>query len=248
VRRLGLIVLALCALVAAVSFATASDRADEKPLAISAASSLSEAFTAFDPDQRYGFGGSSTLEAQIRQGSPADLFASASPRNSQNLFRSGLVERPVPFAANRLALIVPKSNPAGLHSVFDLRSKPVELVIAAPGVPAGDYTLAALRTLGLSSALARVVSREADVKAVTGKVALGQADAGFVYVTDARPVRDRVRVIPLPHRAQPRIRYEIAVVAQSARKEEARAWIRDLLSPRGRSALAQAGFLTVSTP
>ena len=86
---------------------------------------------------------------------------------------------------------MPKSNPAGIHSVYDLRTKPVKLVIAAPAVPVGGYTRTVLRKMGLTSVLSKVVSQESDVKAVTGKVALGQADAGFVYVTDARPVGDR---------------------------------------------------------
>lgn len=246
--RLGLLSLAVV-LVAALSFAAAWDGSDEEhPLAISAAASLSEAFTALDSRPSYSFGGSNALEMQIRQGAPADLFASASPRNTRSLFRAGLVEEPVQFAANRLALIVPRSNPAAIQSVYDLRSKPVDLVVAAPAVPVGGYTLSALRKLGLSSVLARVVSRESDVKAVTGKVALGQADAGFVYVTDARPVADQVTVIPIPAGAQPQVRYEIAVVARSAHRAEARAWIQALRSPRGRAALADAGFLPVGRP
>ena len=98
---------------------------------IYAAASLTEVFRALDPGQRYNFAGSNALETQIRQGAPADIFASAAPVNTQNLFRAGLVQRPVTFTANRLALIVPKSNPAGIHTVYDLRSKPVKLVIAA---------------------------------------------------------------------------------------------------------------------
>jgi len=102
-----------------------------------------------------------------------------------------------------------------------------------------------LRKMGLSSVLSKVVSRESDVKAVTGKVALGQADAGFVYVTDARPVSDQVTVVRIPAWAQPRVRYEIAVVARSTNKTAARAWINAILSPRGQTALRNAGFLPV---
>ena len=83
------------------------------------------------------------------------------------------------------------------------------------------------------------------MKAVAGKVALGQGDAGFVYATDARPVRSRVSVIRIPNRAQPRIRYEIAVVSRSANKPAARAWIKRLLGPRGQRALRNAGFLPI---
>jgi molybdate transport system substrate-binding protein len=102
-----------------------------------------------------------------------------------------------------------------------------------------------LRKLGLSSVLAKVVSQESDVKAVTGKVALGQADAGFVYATDARPVADRVTAIRIPAWAQPRVRYEIAVVSRSTDRTAARAWIRGILSARGQAALRKAGFLPI---
>ncbi len=102
-----------------------------------------------------------------------------------------------------------------------------------------------LGKLGLSSVLSKVASRESDVKAVTGKVALGQADAGFVYLTDVRAVSDRVTTIRIPARARPRVRYEIAVVSSSAHKAAARAWIRGILSGKGQAALRHAGFLAV---
>jgi len=91
--------------------------------------------------------------------------------------------------------------------------------------------------------LDKVVSCESDVKAVTGKVALGQADAGFVYVTDARPVSDQVSVIRIPAWAQPRVRYEIAIVSKSPNKAAARAWVKMVLSAKGQAALRKAGFL-----
>jgi molybdate transport system substrate-binding protein len=216
-------------------------------LTIYAASSLQDAFGSFDPAQRYSFGGSSTLETQIRNGAPADLFASAAPLNAQRLFRQRLVEKPVTFASNRLALIVPRSNPAGIASVYDLKRKPVKLVVAGAAVPVGAYTRSVLQKLGLSSVLRKVVSQEADARGVAGKVALGQADAGFVYVTDARAVADRVTDIRIPASAQPRVRYQIAVVSNSSRKSAARAWIRTLLSSRGQAALKEFGFLPVSS-
>jgi molybdate transport system substrate-binding protein len=105
-----------------------------------------------------------------------------------------------------------------------------------------------LRRLGLLSVLSKVVSREPDVRAVAGKVALGQADAGFVYVTDARAVRARVRAISIPQQAQPSVRYEIAVVSTSTRKAAARAWISRLLSPKGQAALRSHGFVPLPRP
>jgi len=224
---------------------TGSAHAQSQPLTIYAAASLTDVFRSFDPNQRYSFAGSNALETQIRNGAPADVFASAAPLNTQRLFRQNLVQRPVTFTSNRLALIVPKSNPAGIRSVYDLRRKPVKLVIAGAAVPVGGYTRTVLRKMGLSSVLSKVVSQETDVRAVTGKVALGQADAGFVYVTDARAVADRVTVIRIPAWAQPRVRYEIAVVSSSSKKAAAQAWIKTLLSARGQAALKEYGFLPV---
>jgi molybdate transport system substrate-binding protein len=246
VSTLGAAILVV-ALAAAFALA-ATARPQARPLTIYAAASLTDAFRALDARQRYSFAGSGTLETQVRNGAPADLFASAAPLNTQRLFRGRLVERPVTFASNRLALIVPRSNPAGIRSVYDLRRKPVKLVIAGPAVPVGAYTRTVLRRLGLLSVLSKVVSQESDVRAVTGKVALGQADAGFVYVTDARAVRGRVSTIRIPDRAQPEVRYEIAVVSRSTRKAAARAWIRTLLSARGQRVLRSFGFLPAPGP
>lgn len=236
---------ALVALVAVLAILTGSAHAQSQPLTIYAAASLTDVFRSFDPNQRYSFAGSNALETQIRNGAPADIFASAAPLNTQRLFRQNLVGKPVTFTSNRLALIVPKSNPAGIRSVYDLRRKPVKLVIAGAAVPVGGYTRTVLRRMGLSSVLSKVVSQETDVRAVTGKVALGQADAGFVYVTDARAVADRVTVIRIPAWAQPRVRYEIAVVSSSSKKAAAQAWIKTLLSARGQAALKEYGFLPV---
>ena len=99
-------------------------------LNIYAAASLTEVFKAYDGTEQYNFAGSNVLETQIRQGAPADIFASAAPLNTQRLFAAGLVDKPVTFTANRLALIVPKSNPAGIKSIYDLKTKDVKLVIA----------------------------------------------------------------------------------------------------------------------
>ena len=240
-RRLTLVVLALVAL--ATSATATAARSQSGSLTIFAAASLTDVFRAFDPAPKYSFAGSNTLETQIRNGAPADLFASAAPLNTQRLYKQGLVQKPVTFTSNRLALIVPASNPAGITSIYDLKRKPVKLVVAGAAVPVGAYTRTVLRKMGLSSVLSKVVSQETDVRAVTSKVALGQADAGFVYVTDARAVADRVKVVRIPAWAQPRVRYEIAVVSSSTRKAAAHAWIKTLLSARGQAALKEYGFL-----
>lgn len=242
----GAVILALIAFSFPASGAGTRQRADR--LTIYAAASLTGVFRALDPDERYSFAGSNTLETQIRNGAPADLFASAAPLDTKRLFRAGLVEKPVTFTSNRLVLIVPRANPAGLASVYDLGRKPVKLVVAGAGVPVGGYTRSALRRMGLRRVLSKVVSVEPDVKAVTGKVALGQADAGFVYATDARAAAGDVLAIPVPAAAQPQIRYEVAVVAASRNKLAARRWVAMLLSTKGQKALARAGFVALPRP
>ena len=223
--------------------ATAAGAGDGERLNVYAAASLTEVFERIDADQAYNFAGSNQLAFQIRQGAAADVFASASPTYTQSLHRAGLVERPSTFATNSLVLAVPRSNRAGIRSVSDLRTKGVRLVVGTPAVPIGAYTRDVLRRLGLTSVLAKVVSQEPDVKGIVGKLALGQADAGFVYATDVRAARGRVRAIRLPARAQPDVRYEIAVVARSESKPAARAWIRTLqTSARARRLLRDAGF------
>jgi len=207
-----------------------------------AASSLADAFPRIDLRPRYGFGGSDQLAFQIREGAPADVFAAASPRQPRELFRAGLVYEPVAFATNRLVVVVPRSNPARIDSLDDLARPGTALVIAAPGVPVGDYTRQALRRLRLTSTLENVVSEEDDARGVLAKVALGEADAGFVYATDARAASGDVRTIPVPPRGEPEIRYEIAVVRSTDRLTAARAFVRRVLGPRGRSVLRAHGF------
>jgi len=212
-------------------------------LTVYAAASLTDVFPQIDKRPRFSFAGSNALALQIRNGAPADLYVSASPNFTQDLFKAGLVEKPQTLVYNRLTLIVPKSNPAGITSVFRLRRSGIKLVVAAPAVPVGSYTRQILRNLGLTSVLANTVSQEPDVRSVTTKVALGEADAGFVYATDALAVEDQVTKIVLPAWAQPKVRYEIAVVAASKNKAAARAFSKRALGPVGRGLLSKAGFI-----
>ncbi|MHB8643841.1 MAG: molybdate ABC transporter substrate-binding protein [Gaiellaceae bacterium] len=211
-------------------------------LTVFAAASLTSAFPQIDHSQRYSFAGSDQLAFQIQQGAPADVFASANTKYPDQLYAQGFVEKPKVFATNELVLIVPRDNEAGIHSVYDLQQKGLRIVIAAQGVPAGDYTRKALAALGLSSVLKSVVSEETDVKGVVAKVALGEADAGFVYRTDALAAVRDVYGIKLPAAAQPVIRYELAVVKTTHHLYAARKFAARVLSTAGRLALARAGF------
>jgi molybdate transport system substrate-binding protein len=231
------------ALIASFAQLAQAETAAAPRLTIYAASSLTEVFPRIDRRPAYNFAGSNQLVLQIRQGAPADIFASAAPTFAQDLYRERRVEKPRTFASNRLVLAIPRSNPAGVSSVFDLRRKSVKLVIGTARVPIGAYTRKVLRNLGMTSVLSKVVSEEPDVKSIVGKVALGEADAGFVYRTDVQPVKDRVRAIAIPAWAQPKVRYEIAVVCSSRNKAAARAWVRMILTnARARRALQRAGF------
>ena len=234
-KRLLAVLVAALALPGSVSGGT--------PVTVFAAASLTQALPRIDPAPRYSFAGSDQLAIQIQQGAPADVFAAASPKQPELLFRNGLVRRPVAFATNKLIVLVPRSNPAHIQSVYDLRRAGVKIVIGDATVPIGTYTRQILETLGITADVSRnVVSEETDVKGIVTKVALGEADAGFVYRTDAKPVAQRTRSVALPNWAQPAIRYEVAVVKASPRRQAAAAFVKKLLSRRGRLLLRQAGF------
>jgi molybdate transport system substrate-binding protein len=171
------------------------------------------------------------------------VFASANTTIPDQLYAKGFVQKPIVFTRNRLVLVVPTSNPAGIHSVYDLKKPGIKLVIAAPAVPVGSYTLQVLKQMGLSSVLSNVVSRESDVRSVLAKVALGEADAGFVYSTDARTVPGKVAVLKIPAWAQPKVTYELAVVSSSSNKTAARQFIKEVLGKAGQKKLLAAGFL-----
>ena len=232
-----LLAVALLALVVPASVSGATT------LNVFAAASLMDVFPKIDPSERYSFAGSDQLALQIRQGAPADVFASASPKYTELAYRDGYVQKPVVFATNRLIVLVPRSNPAGIKTVYDLRRPGLKVVIGDKTVPIGSYTRQILDALGITNdVMSNVVSQETDVKGIVTKVALGEADAGFVYRTDARSVASHTRAIALPAWAQPPIRYEIAVVKTTTHRAAARAYIRKVTSQRGRKLLAAAGF------
>ncbi len=243
-RRAAILALA-CALIGALAAAAPSSarRDDSGKLAVFAAASLTEVFPKINPEPRYSFAGSDQLAAQIQLGAQIDVFAAASPKYPELLYQKGLVEKPIPFATNTLVLIVPKSNPANIHSVTDLTKPGVKVVIGDPSVPVGSYTLTVLKNLGLTDAvLKNVVSKETDVKSVVAKVALGEADAGFVYVTDVRPVRGKVLAIAIRESAQPHVVYEVCVVKNAKHLRAAHRFVTALLLAQAQKVLVSFGF------
>ena len=229
------------AIAAVVTGSAAS--AEQVKLTVYAAASLTNVFPRIDKSERYSFGGSNTLAAQIEQGAPADVFASADMKLPTGLYAKKLCSKPVVFTKNTVVIVVPKSNPAGLHGIYDLARAGVKLVIAGPGVPVGNYTLRVLQKLKLSDrVLPNVVSRETDVREVLAKVELGEADAGFVYATDAKVAGAKVKVLNVPARGQPVIRYGICIVAASGHKADAQRFVKRVLDRSGQAKLHAAGF------
>ena len=240
-RRAALVAVVLALAAGAASAAPGGQNAD-RPVVLAAAS-LTEVLPRIAPDGRYSFGSSNALAEQIRRGAPFDVYLSASPLYTRALRDEGLVRKPVAFATNSLVLIVPRSNPARIRIVADLARRPkLRLVVAGPRVPIGLYTREVLKRLGMLKVLKKTVSLEPDVKGVVGKVALGQADAGFVYRTDVKPVASRVRTIRIPARAQPTVTYELAIASRPADLEAAQDFVIAVLGPDGRRELRAALF------
>src|SRR3954447_11052982 len=243
-RRLVFLIVAATALVG-----TQAAAAPTTQITVYAAASLTDVFPKIDAAPRYSFAGSNTLSAQIQQGAPADVFASANMTLPNQLFAKGLCSRPVAFTRNTLVIVVPRSNPAGIRTVYDVGKEGVKVVVAGPGVPVGGYTLQVLKNMGLSDAVQQnVVSQETDVREVLAKVALGEADAGFVYSTDARTVSGKVSVIKVPAWAQPKVRYGMCVVSASGNKADARAFVKRVLAKPAQAKLRAAGFLPRAKP
>jgi molybdate transport system substrate-binding protein len=223
--------------------ATARDDAAAARPVVLAAASLTEVLPRIAPEATYSFGSSNALAEQIRRGAPFDVYLSASSVYTQALHEEGRVRKPVAFATNSLVVVVPRSNPARIRTIFDLAKRPkLKLVVAGPKVPIGLYTREVLKRLGLLKVLKKTVSLEPDVKGVVGKVALGQADAGFVYSTDVAPVATRVRAIAIPARAQPTVVYELAIASKPNDLEAAQDLVMAILGPDGRRRLREARF------
>jgi molybdate transport system substrate-binding protein len=228
--------------------------AGQAELTVSGASSLTDAFgdigSAFEGENpgvtvTFNFGPSDGLATQINDGAPVDVFASASPTwmDSVQDDGPGVLDR-ADFARNRLTIIVPTDNPAGIEDISDLAEDNLQLVIAAEGVPAGDYAREIFKNAGISkAALANVVSNAEDVRAVVTSVASGEADAGIVYVTDVtEDVAGQVTQIEIPDDINVIATYPIAVVNDTQETDLAASFVDYVLGP-GQQTLAEYGFL-----
>ncbi len=219
-------------------------------LNVFAASSLTEAFTKLAATYqtahpgwavRLNFAGSDQLAAQIEQGVPADVFAAASPKYPEELQGKNLLGDTTNFATNTLVVVVPAANPAGIATVNDLK-KGAKLVVADPAVPLGAYTETVLANLGISESDLNIVSKEQDAKSVLAKITLGEADAGFVYITDALSAGDKVKQITFPKSAEATAVYPIGTVSSTKQTEAAQQWIDLVTGTEGQTVLHDLGF------
>jgi molybdate transport system substrate-binding protein len=216
---------------------------------VSAATSLKAAFTSYgerftDAKAQFSFAGSDELAAQIRAGAKPDVFASANTTLPAALFKQGLVEKPQPFATNRLVLAVPAGS-AKVRSLDDLTRKGTTIVMGAPTVPVGAYTRKLLDRLDDATRegiLANVRSNEPDVGGISAKLTQGAADAGFLYVTDVIATNGRLQAIDLPPSSAPEVAYGVAIVKGAAHRAQAQAFVDGLRDGIGAGALKRAGF------
>jgi molybdate transport system substrate-binding protein len=213
-------------------------------LNVFAAASLTDAFTKlasnFPQPVRLNFAGTPTLVTQIEQGASADVFASADTTNMAKLQSDGFITAtPQVFAHNELEIAVARGNPKGIKTLADLARPGVIYISAGPTVPAGKYAMQALQKASVS---ATPKSLETDVKSVISKIALGEADAGIVYITDVRAASGMVDGISIPDADNVLATYPIAAVKDAKNSAEAAAFIAYVLGETGQSTLESYGF------
>jgi molybdate transport system substrate-binding protein len=188
---------------------------------------------------KLSFGGSSALVAQIQQGAIGDVFASADQPNMQKLVDAALVAgSPTIFAHNRLEIVVAAGNPQHIAGLSDLTRSGLVVVLCAPVVPCGHYAAQALQIAGVT---VKPASQETDVKFVVSKVALGEADAGIVYVTDVKAAGAAVQGVEIPLGQNVVADYPVVVLKDSQNGPLAKAFIAYLLGA-GRQTMTHYGF------
>jgi molybdate transport system substrate-binding protein len=240
----------------------ASESTDNVELTVFAAASLTdavtelgEAFEAAHPGVNFvfNFGSSSQLATQLAEGATADVFASANEKQMQVAVDAGRIAgEPLSFTTNQLVVIVPADNPGRIATLDDLATPGIRLVLATPGVPVRDYGDQMLENLAADPAYgpafrdavyANLVSEEDNVRQVAAKVALGEADAGIVYVSDVTPdIRDAVQQIAIPEQYNVIATYPIGLIADAPHPEQAQAFINFVLDEEGQAILARWRF------
>lgn len=245
-----MVVLALgLSLFAAGTATSCSSEAKSTQLTVYAAASLKGPFTEIGRQFEtahpgtsvvFNFAGSSDLVAQVREGAPADVLATADTATMRQVTDDGrAAAATVPFATNSMTIAVPIGNPAGIERFADIGDDTVQVVVCAPQVPCGAATERVERKTGVTL---RPVSEEQAVTGVLDKVAAGEADAGVVYVTDVRGAADRVTGVPIPRGDNTVTTYPIVTLMGSTAPDLAREFQAVVVSAEGEQVLADAGF------
>lgn len=247
----------LFVLAACISRAIIGETVNHQEILVFAASSLTDAFTeivadyeAARPNTRIvlNFASSSQLAAQLRERVGADVYASANNRQMELMIDEGLIASSsvVSFASNRLTVIVPVENSAGIHTLTDLGNPGVGLVLAVEGVPVRDYADQLIENLPEElqvSIYANLVSEESNVRQVVAKVALGEADAGIAYQSDITPdIAGRVIVIDFPEEMNVVASFPIGITTSSNNPAAADDFVQFVLSDHGQRILQKWGF------
>jgi molybdate transport system substrate-binding protein len=256
---------ALCSSLVLAATVACTGVAQAKTLTVFAAASLTEylregvkpAFEKANPgvSLRISLASSGECRLQIEQGAPADVFMSADTSNMDRLASAKLVARPVTFARNTLAAIVPTANPGHVNGLRDLAKPRLRLVLPDPSAPIGHYAYQVLANMDRSGKYGKdylagvernVLSHEPNVKSAVAKVLLGEADATMCYISDATPeVRAHVKVLTIPDEVNVIAEYPMAVVTKSRQKALAQTFIRFVTSDQGQALLAEYGFMPV---
>ncbi|MGH3934774.1 MAG: molybdate ABC transporter substrate-binding protein [Pseudonocardiaceae bacterium] len=232
---------------------TAPGAQERVPVTVLAAASLTDVFTKLEPafeaanpraDVRFSFGASSDLATQIVNGAPADVFASANEKQMTVVTDAGKVAgEPKPFTTNVLTIVVPPGNPKGIQSFADLAKPDVTELVCAPQVPCGAATQEIEKATNIELSPA---SEEPDVRSVLAKVQAGEADAGLVYVTDARSAKGKVEQINFPEARDAVNVYPIAAIEGAPQAQLAADFVAFILGPEGQRELTAAGFSPAS--
>ncbi|MBO0867057.1 MAG: molybdate ABC transporter substrate-binding protein [Micromonosporaceae bacterium] len=218
-------------------------------VSVFAAASLTESFTQIGKDfeaahpgvsVKFNFAGSSALATQINQGAPADVFASAAPKNMKDVTDAGNADgTPTTFVKNQLVIAVPKGNPKHITGLADLVKPGVKVALCAAQVPCGAAANTALSAAGVKLT---PVTLEQDVKQALAKVKLGEVDAALVYRTDAKAAASDVDGVEFPESAKAINEYPIVVLKGAPNRAGAQAFVAYVLSAAGKSVLSAAGF------
>ena len=227
---------------------SASESSLSGNITVFAAASLTESFTELgkqfesaNPGTKvtFSFGASSALAQQINSGAPADVFASASPKNMDQVIDAGGASNPKVFATNKMEIATPPDNPADIASVNDLAKSSVKTALCQPQVPCGSV---AQQVFTNAKITVKPVTLEPDVKSVLTKVQLGEVDAGMVYVTDVKAADAKVKGVEIADDVNASTDYPIAALTKSGNAAVASAFVELVLSPAGQGVLTAAGF------